>query len=49
MDAITGALLLARTLADVSLLAFDTQATGLWVIGGKRAGAPFGRVSSCYE
>ena len=46
---ITAAILLARTLADVSLLAFIVQVIGLWAIGGQGAGVPFGRVLSCCE
>lgn len=34
---ITATTLLARTLADVSLLAFTAQETGLWVRGGEGA------------
>lgn len=49
MDVITAAILLARTLADVLLLAFNAQATGLCVIGGEGAEFPLGRVLSCYE
>ena len=46
---ITAAILFAPPLADVSLLAFTAQATGLWAIVGEAAGVPFGRVLSCCE